>query len=269
VIDAVLASCAASDRFDPLKVIPLTTAHRATSPANGGGIGEHDAQEFISAESTFPNPTREAIKELHAVYGADRRVACVLSLGCGRPAVVTSSSLHSTNPGAMKTMTILQAEHTAEGLEAQISRSQVYYRFSVDRGLESPESVSLRNLGAIEAHTRAYLRQTITGYALESCIAAAEHTGLATTKDICMSFSGARVKLMLFIDCSSTTSFAATHGLPPLSASFVMRQGLMDSMSHALFRLEDGTRRIMVLSGMGGSGKTQIVAKFARVYSFL
>jgi signal recognition particle GTPase len=48
-----------------------------------------------------------------------------------------------------------------------------------------------------------------------------------------------------------------------------MRQGLMDSMSDALFGLEEGTQRIMVLSGMGGSGKTQIVAKFARVYSSL
>jgi hypothetical protein len=38
-----------------------------------------------------------------------------------------------------------------------------------------------------------------------------------------------------------------------------MRQGLMDSMTNVLFgQSEEGTRRIMVLSGMGGSGKTQI-----------
>jgi hypothetical protein len=266
VIDAVLSSCAIPDRFDPLRVIPLAAAHQGTSTTNIGK--EHDAQEFISAESTFPNPTREAIKELHTVYGVDRRVACVLSLGSGRPAVIPTSSLRNSHQDIAKVIAILQAERTAEELYGHIGRSQVYYRFSVDRGLESPDSVSLKNIGDIEVHTRAYLQQTITGDALESCIAAAEHTGLATIKDICMSSVTSMAKLMLFIDCSSTTSFTATHGLPPLSASFVMRQELMDSMSHALFGLEDGTQRIMVLSGMGGSGKTQIVAKFARVYSF-
>jgi hypothetical protein len=188
VIDAVLASCATPDRFDPLKVIPLAVGRRGTGPANGDGIGkEHEAQELISADITLPNPTREAIKELHAVYGPDRRVACVLSLGSGRPAVIRASSLQNTCHDTANTMAILHAERTAEELDGQIGRSQVYYRFSVDRGLESPESVSLRNLGDIETHTRAYLQQRSTGYVLDRSITASEHVGLVTTKDICMS----------------------------------------------------------------------------------
>jgi hypothetical protein len=192
VIDAVLASCATPDRFDPLKVIPLAVGRQGTGPANGDGTGkEHEAQELISADITLPNPTREAIKELHAVYGPDRRVACVLSLGSGRPAVIRASSLQNTSQDTANTMAILHAERTAEELDGQIGRSGVYCRFSVDRGLESPESVSLRNLGDIETHTRAYLQQRSTGYALDRSITASEHAGFITTKDICTSFSTA------------------------------------------------------------------------------
>ena len=190
MIDAVLASCATPDRFDPLKVIPPVAVRQGISPTNGGGIGkEHEAQGLISADITLPNPTREAMKELHAIYGADRRVACVLSLGSGHPAVVPASSLHNTNRNTAKVMAILQAERTAEELDGQIGRSQVYYRFSVDRGLESTESVSLRNLGDIETHTRAYLQQRSTEYVLDRSITASEHAGLVTTKDLCASFS--------------------------------------------------------------------------------
>jgi len=190
VIDAVIASCAAPGRFDPLKAIPLAVAYWGTSPTNGSGIGkEHEALEFISADIALQNPVREAIKELHAVYGADRRVACVLSLGSGRPSIIPASSLHNTNQDTAKTMAILQAERTAEEVDNQIGKSQVYYRFSVDRGLESPESVSLKRLGDIETHTRVYLLQGSTGYALDRSITASEHTGLVTTKDICAPFS--------------------------------------------------------------------------------
>jgi hypothetical protein len=111
----------------------------------------------------------------------------VLSLGSGRPGITPASSLRTTNQDAINAMAILQAERTAEELDNQIGRSRVYYRFSVDRGLESPESVSLGNIGDIEAHTQAYLQQSSTGYVLDRSTTASEHAGLVTTKDICTS----------------------------------------------------------------------------------
>jgi hypothetical protein len=38
-------------------------------------------------------------------------------------------------------------------------------------------------------------------------------------------------------------------------------------MASALFDQESNIQRIIVLSGMGGSGKTQIVSRFLRLYS--
>lgn len=40
-------------------------------------------------------------------------------------------------------------------------------------------------------------------------------------------------------------------------------------MAHALFEVDEDVQmqRIMVLSGMGGSGKTQMVAKFVREFA--
>lgn len=46
-----------------------------------------------------------------------------------------------------------------------------------------------------------------------------------------------------------------------------MRKDLFDSMTKAVFHSDGHSRHIMVLSGMGGIGKTQMVLKFARVFS--
>ncbi|CAG8700937.1 16591_t:CDS:2, partial [Acaulospora colombiana] len=45
------------------------------------------------------------------------------------------------------------------------------------------------------------------------------------------------------------------------------RQSLMESMTNALFDQQPNIQRIMVISGMGGSGKTQLVLRFLRAHS--
>ena len=54
--------------------------------------------------------------------------------------------------------------------------------------------------------------------------------------------------------------------LPPLSTYFVTRKNVMEAMDTAFFGLEETSMRVMVVIGMGGSGKTQSVAKFMRVH---
>lgn len=45
------------------------------------------------------------------------------------------------------------------------------------------------------------------------------------------------------------------------------RPGLMEAMSRHLFDAKQNPNRIVVLAGLGGSGKTQLVSKFARRHS--
>jgi Mrp family chromosome partitioning ATPase len=72
-----------------------------------------------------------------------------------------------------------------------------------------------------------------------------------------------------FVDQSRSTGFtSAAHGLPPLSAFFVARESVIKQMVSALLDNQDqeSTQRIMVISGMAGSGKTQVTLKFAREF---
>ena len=69
---------------------------------------------------------------------------------------------------------------------------------------------------------------------------------------------------------SSVTQF---RGLPPLTPYFVMRPQVWEAMVNALIGAQESKPgekpaglKVFVLSGMGGSGKTQIALKFAKEY---
>lgn len=65
-------------------------------------------------------------------------------------------------------------------------------------------------------------------------------------------------------DGPKTRTYRSAHGLPPLSAYFIMRKKPMDAMVKILIDGSRYKRQIMVISGLGGSGKTQLALKFAR-----
>lgn len=81
-------------------------------------------------------------------------------------------------------MATMQSDALADEIEAQLGHYDVYYRFSVDRGLDSPGAISLDNLGAISTHTRAYLQQAKIQRDIESCVLASEKRSGVTVADI-------------------------------------------------------------------------------------
>jgi hypothetical protein len=165
VMDALRATCATPALFPSVK------------------IGPHGREQtFISGDAVFNNPIREAIKELYDTYEPEREVACIMSLGCGRSGVIYASDNYRPLDGIWKQ---LQNERTSEELEFQIFRSQAYYRFSVDRGMEHFSQIQLDNLGVIETHTRTYLQQTQTSQQMDRCIMAAEELGRIPLQSLC------------------------------------------------------------------------------------
>jgi hypothetical protein len=56
-------------------------------------------------------------------------------------------------------------------------------------------------------------------------------------------------------------------GMPPLTSYFVMRRKPWKKMREVLGdNTEEEEQRIMVISGMGGCGKTQLVIRFAKEF---
>ncbi len=57
---------------------------------------------------------------------------------------------------------------------------------------------------------------------------------------------------------------AKMEGLPLLSPYFVTRTDVIEEINAACCRQEDIGMKVLVVIGMAGSGKTQIVSKFMR-----
>jgi hypothetical protein len=73
VVDAMLATLASPPLFSPTSIFKDVSTF-----------------EYISASFALGNPTRQIISEAYGTFGEERRVACLLSIGCGHPGVIAA-----------------------------------------------------------------------------------------------------------------------------------------------------------------------------------
>jgi hypothetical protein len=165
VVDAVRATCATP--MSPVRV----------------GTGSLRL-EVISGELAFGNPIREAIQEAHQHYGAHCKVSCVLSLGCGRSILTLEDAkqAHSIEESLSRNAAVA-GERIATEMELQIGISNVYHRFSVDRGLGFYEGTFL-DPGQITDRTHAYLADPKVSKEFDTCVRVSMGDGLCVLDDI-------------------------------------------------------------------------------------
>lgn len=169
--DAIMATCASPSLFSAVRV--------QESSSN---------RDFISADGGLCNPTREIIKAASEVFGEDGSVTCVLSLGTGNQGVLVSSgkldeigASNGTNT-SMEYQNMLRriaedCERVARELDDQMGDTDVYFRFSVDQGMQRSQIQRVRfssdNDGAqstVLVHTVAYLGQPGVGRDVDACV---------------------------------------------------------------------------------------------------
>ncbi|KIM19800.1 hypothetical protein M408DRAFT_30919, partial [Serendipita vermifera MAFF 305830] len=83
IAEAILATVATPPLFTSTQVLKSTTTF-----------------DYIGEDWALSNPTREIIAEAHEAFGADEKVACLLSLGCGHAGIFAapdSSSMKEWN----------------------------------------------------------------------------------------------------------------------------------------------------------------------------
>ncbi|KAG8789506.1 hypothetical protein FRC15_008363 [Serendipita sp. 397] len=232
VVEAISASCAWPGAFQPVSIGP-----------------PEYAEQFTSCRYASNNPTYEAVLEASRHYGEERQVSWVISLGCGKP----SPSVHLNTPENTSYLRAIYSltthcEQTATTLERQWGRSGVYYRFCVDQA-PSMEFDSRIEPGTITSYTKAYIEQDEVDRKFDQCLRAFELPGKLSLRTLCRS-NGKMV--------------GTANGLPALSIYYVSRPGAMERLVESLLLGAGDAQRIAVVSGIGGSGKTQLVAKFAR-----
>lgn len=245
VVEAIRATLAFPHLFDSVHI---------------GPVGREE--EFVGIQYRFNNPTLEAIYEVKNSLGAEQPLAGVVSLGCGKPGIISLSRDNNPNNQLQSLEDIASnCEWTAVDLERLLGPSTPYYRLSVDRGLERRES----DPGTIAARTKRYLEEDPTSRYIDRCLAALDQAPSFTIGDLCKNFILATFAVLNGSSGHSPSKTKTkTWGLPPLSPSYVPRTRAMDFLFDYLIREFDGSRKLVVISGMPGVGKTQLVAKFAR-----
>ncbi|KIM21563.1 hypothetical protein M408DRAFT_80374, partial [Serendipita vermifera MAFF 305830] len=140
IIEALCATMAIQSHFLPVKIGPRRTQ-----------------QSFIGGPLGANNPTRLLLEEAGKVFGKNRRVARIVSLGCGLPRALSIGSSENMSIHRILKDITTDCEMVANELASRLSRIDAYLRLNVIRGMESFDMKGWDHLGAIETHTENYL----------------------------------------------------------------------------------------------------------------
>jgi hypothetical protein len=112
----------------------LNTIQAALSLSTPVKIGPSAPQvKVVSGVIGLRNPSREAIQEAKRIFGEERRVCLVISLGSGQEAPPT---VEKNMPETWKNV-VLSSQRVTDELFYRFSPTSFYHRLSVDRGMEN------------------------------------------------------------------------------------------------------------------------------------
>ncbi|KIM19853.1 hypothetical protein M408DRAFT_334240 [Serendipita vermifera MAFF 305830] len=208
-------------------------------------------QSFVGGVLGSNNPTRLLLDEASKIYGKDRRVAQIISLGCGLPRVLSVDSSDNESVDKLLKEVAADCEVVANELSTRLFNIDAYLRLNVNRGMETIKMQEWHDLGTIEGHTASHLALTAVSEALDSSLR-------------CLVGRVGTVSLAQFNHISSIKALAKKA--PPVSPYFVLRQKPWNTMINNLVISPSSRQKIFPITGMGGCGKTQLVSYFLREY---
>jgi Patatin-like phospholipase len=191
IVEAICATMASPSYFSPVKIGP----HRRQ-------------QTFIGGPRGANNPTRELLKEASALFGNDKMVVQIVSLGCGR-SHISSVEITTNTEGVGRSVQEMAAdcEAVAKELSMRLCDVEAYLRLNMDRGMDNVLMNKWDDLGPIETHTSAYVQTAEISQMLEASLRRLQgSTGTITLGEISAYRDDPSVlllKLQLLIDVRS------------------------------------------------------------------
>jgi hypothetical protein len=154
------------------------------SPIKFGPRGRQ--QTFNGGPLGANNPTRELLKEAGTIFGKQKLVAQIVSLGCGRLRI-SSMEGNSDTEGvswAVQEMAV-DCEAVAKELSSRLCDMDEYVRLNVDRGMGHLLKNEWDDLGPIETHTSAYVETAEISETIEASLGRLQGgTGTVTLGEI-------------------------------------------------------------------------------------
>ncbi|QRW06373.1 kinesin light chain [Ceratobasidium sp. AG-Ba] len=240
------------------QVLSATMAHpEMFKPTEIGP--DHLRLSFVDGGLGCNNPAAHVLAEVKAVLPS-REMSSLVCIGAGHPDTIQLSQrsvfarLVPTNVLALTKGISQDAERVAQEMYARFrSATHLYYRFSVDQGMQSIEVGEWEKLSQVAANAQAYMRSPGVSTRVDEAV--------ATIGDRKAVVANQRIDGEIqLVTASEGTGYKAC---PPPTPVFTGRQ---DTIEQIVACLSQGKtqRCVFVLYGLGGSGKTQLALKTAQ-----
>ncbi|KAF2464786.1 uncharacterized protein BDR25DRAFT_319046 [Lindgomyces ingoldianus] len=219
-------------------------------PITIGDFGE----SFIDGATGANNPVYEVWNEAQDVWPSgslEDKVKCLVSVGTGVPSLTPfNDDLFGIGESLLVIAT--ETEKTAERFSRDKSRlddAGGYYRFNVLKGLEDIRLEESKQKNAIIAATDRYIELQAVFKQMKKCA---------------NRISGRESDHASSLDVGSYKTAFSLQVIPVVN-KFVDRTSDMEELELALLpQRQHDRRKVFVLYGLGGIGKTQLCVEFAR-----
>jgi hypothetical protein len=153
VIDAALASCSAQPDFAPI--------------SSGSG---YKRKVYVAAGLGANNPVSDVITEAHELFGGDSSVAFLLSVGTGHPGMIPAPADGAVHIDKLMRDMMNDCEQRAQEVERRLGRVGIYFRFSVQQGMQNIHGGQLADPSWISSQTDAYLLDQRTSESIDALL---------------------------------------------------------------------------------------------------
>jgi hypothetical protein len=152
VTDAALASCSAQPDFAPVSSGP-----------------EYNRKVYVAAAN---NPVSDVITEAHELFGGDSSVAFLLSLGTGHPGTIPVPPDGNVDIHRLMRDIMNDCEQQAQEIERRLGRVGIYFRFSVQHGMQNIHGGQATDPSWISSQTETYLSDQRTSENIDALLQA-------------------------------------------------------------------------------------------------
>lgn len=135
------------------------------------------AINYVDAGIGFNNPVNKVLEETSMVFGRDRSLSCIVSVGAGQKGVTSYDQPdHFERLLPRKLIKALKdvatdTDRVAHEMSERFYTAGIYYRFSVDQGLETVSLDEWKRLDVVRLHTKNYLKKTDIGDTVDKLVA--------------------------------------------------------------------------------------------------
>ncbi|KAH8814675.1 hypothetical protein DL96DRAFT_420319 [Flagelloscypha sp. PMI_526] len=231
VWEAAAATCALVGIFRSITIGPASAGER-----------------FVGGEVRWNNPTHELTVEVANIF-TDRDIACIVSVGSGHPGV---PSISEDDNNVFKRISE-DCEQVANDLSRRFSKvPDLYWRLSVEQGMQGVNPVDIQELTKILASTRSYLQTSRPSNDVDAMISVLAAAKGRTSVTVGAGQISAVAEAVYLRDCPAPT----LHFIGQKKHLTKLRTYFADKA----YRFH-----IAVLSGLGGAGKTQCGLMFVQL----